>query len=131
LDITLRFKYLEGQPTIRIVSKRHHITKEFGKIISNSKFPRSEKEILDDLMAEILEEMIQVKPCDPLPEDKVLALQIYVKETLGLDREVLSFSHKLQINIKRPPKLQLLFDLIREASETSRVLSETGINGIA
>ncbi len=84
---------------------------------------------MDDLLSEILEEIVQVVPCDPLPEEKLVALQVYAKETLNLEREITSFGHKLLITLKRPPKLQLLFDLIWEASEKNRGLTDAGLHG--
>lgn len=80
-------------------------------------------------MHEILTEMVQVVPCDPLPDEKVAALQVYAKETIGLDREVTTFSHKLMLNLKRPPKLQLLFDLVWEASEKNRGITDSSLHG--
>lgn len=95
----------------------------------SSKFPRNEKEIFDDLMSEILEEMVQIKPSECWTEEKIAALQIYCKETLNLEREFTTFKHKLHLNLKRTPKLQLLFDLIREASENNKGISEEGLHG--
>lgn len=75
-------------------------------------------------------EMVQVVPTDPLSKEILDTLRVYAKEKLNLERDIPSISHKLVLNLKRPPKLQMLFDLIREISDANRGISEGGIQGI-
>lgn len=85
--------------------------------------------MFDDLMSEMLDEIVQIKPCDNWSEAKLAVLQVYAKENLNLEREFSTFSHNLKLNLKRTPKLQLLFDMIREASEKNKGLLDEGLHG--
>ena len=73
--------------------------------------------------------MIEVVPTEPLSQETLDKLRVYAKERLGLEREIPSFSHKLNLRLKRTPKLQMLLDMIREISETNRGITEAGIQG--
>lgn len=73
--------------------------------------------------------MVEVVPTDPVSEDTLDKLRVYAKEHLGLEREIPTFCHKLNLRLKRTPKLQMLFDMIREISEASRGITEAGIQG--
>jgi hypothetical protein len=75
------------------------------------------------------DELIELKPNCPMPEDELDRLRKYANEDLCLEREIPSFTHKLHLRLKRTPKLQLLFDLIREASEAHRGINEGQVNG--
>lgn len=63
---------------------------------------------------------MEIKPSDPMPEEDLAKLRVYAKQVLNIERDIVSIKHKLHIKINRTPKLQMLFDMIREISEASR-----------
>ena len=67
--------------------------------------------------------LIKVKSINP---NKLAVLQSYAKETLNLETEFDTFSHDAVLRLKRPPKLQVLLDTIRELSEKRNEGLSTG-----
>ena len=84
-------------------------------------FPNPEKETFDGLMDSLLQDSFSINKVKDFPKIKLDVLADYAKNTLQLDADMSSFEHDLNLKLRRPPKSQILLDLITEISEKRKV----------
>ena len=84
-------------------------------------FPNPEKEMFDNLMDALLQESFTITKVKDFPKAKLDVLAEYAKQHLHLDADLSSFEHQLTLRLKRPPKTQVLLDLISAISEKRKV----------
>lgn len=72
-------------------------------------------------MDSLLQDSFSINKVKDFPKAKLDGLADYAKNTLQLDADMSSFEHDLNLKLRRPPKTQILLNLISEISEKRKI----------